>query len=290
MNRYLYSLPTILVTLLMMLVTIAISFLFLCKCLPIKLLHKLLRKLDILDRGPDDSDEKPQSTLHGHEVPMISVLMFTNYLSSICLTIGAAFINTLFVHTTTSCNPKVDCFMVDSSASLDLFKQPLYNTPVNCSNLTDDSFFVCYKFQFDLSNALAVAGGLITIAKLTINITTSVLFWLMNRQTENRKIIVMLIIISSIVMLLLIIFIALLMPQIFAQEVTTVFFFTDGIMLPIQLLVFLSTAAAATLAVAHVYCPTFINKLSSVLFSTLCCKCKYYRYIKCGHKDLHTNV
>ena len=222
MNRNMYSLPTILVTLLLIPVPIAILFLFICKCLPIKLLHKVLRNLDILERGPEDSDENPQSTLHGHEVPMLSVLMITNYLSNICVIIGAAFINTLFVHTTTSCNPKVDCFLVDSSASLD---PPLYNTPVNCSNLTDDSSFICYKFQFDLINALAIAGGLITITKLSINTTTSVFFWLMNRQTEKRKIIVMLIIISSILMLWLIFIIALLMPQIFAQEVTTVFFF-----------------------------------------------------------------
>ena len=85
-----------------------------------------------------------------------------------CAIISMVFINTLLVQTTTSCNPKVDCFLVDFPASLDLPKQ-LYTTPVSCNNLTDDSLFVCYKFQFDLANALAVAGGLITIAKLTIN-------------------------------------------------------------------------------------------------------------------------
>ena len=45
-----------------------------------KLLHKLLRKLDMVEKGPEDSDEKPQSTLHEHKVPMFSVWMFVVYL------------------------------------------------------------------------------------------------------------------------------------------------------------------------------------------------------------------
>ena len=150
----------------------AVVWLFRFNCLPLKLLHKLLQKLDMVERGPEDSDEKPQSTLHGHEVLLFSVLMFTFNLFSTFFLIGTAFINTLLVQRTTSCNPKLDCFLVNSIANYDLV---LSNTPVNCNNLTDGSVFVCYKFQFDLINALASAGGLITIVKLTINITTSFL-------------------------------------------------------------------------------------------------------------------
>ena len=290
MDLSMYILPEFLVGLLSIPVQIAVWFLFLCKCLPMKLLHKLLRKLDIVERGPEDCDEKPQSTLHGHEVPMISVWMFTFYLSSICVTIGMVFINTLLVQRSTSCNPKVDCFLMDTSASFDPSKPAFNTTPVNCNNLTDDSLFVCYKFQFDLSNALAVAGGLITIAKLTINITTSVLSWLMNRQTVKRKLIVTFIIIS-ILMLWFIFLIAYPMLQILARKESTVYFFTNGLIPFIQLIVIFFTAGAATLAVACVHFPTFANKLMSsmsvpILFFTSCCKCKHYGYIQIEHHDL----
>ena len=260
MNRYLYDLPTVLVTLLLMPAPIAVWFLFLCKCLPMKLLHKLLQKLDIVERGPEDSDEKPQSTLHGHEVPLFSVWMFIFYLSNVCVIIGMAFINTLLVQRTMSCNPKVDCYLVNTSDSLDLSKQALYTTPINCNNLTDDSLFVCYKFQFDLTNALAVAGGLITIAKLTINITLSALSWLMNRQTRKGKLIVMFNIIISILMFYCISLIALLIFQEFAQKATTTFFLTVGIIPILQLTVLFFTVVAATLAVACVHFPNFANK------------------------------
>ena len=120
----------------------------------------------------------------------------------------------------------MDCYLVDFPASLDLSKQ-MYTTPVSCNNLTDDSLFVCYKLQFDLTNALAVAGGLITIAKLTINITLSALSWLMNRQTGKLKILIMFNIVFSLVTFDCIFTIALLLLQIFAQEVTTIFV-TDG--------------------------------------------------------------
>ena len=267
-------------------VLIAVWFLFLCKCLPIKLLHQLLRKLDIVERGPEDSDEEPQSTLHGHDVPTISVYMFTFYLSFTCVIIGTVFINTLLVQRTTSCDADVDCFLVDSSASLDLSKQDL---PVNCSSLTDDSLFVCYKFQFDLTNALAVAGGLITIAKLTINITTSVLSWLMNRQTRKGKIIIMFIVISSILMFYCIFIIALVTFREFAQKATTSFFLTAGVIPILQLTVLFLTVIAATFAVAGVHFPTFANTYMSAdpkLLFTLCCKCKHYGYIQIEHNDL----
>ena len=218
MNLYVYNLPVILVTLFSMPVPIVVWFLFLCKRLPMKLLHKLLRKLDMVERGPEDSDEKPQSTLHGHEVPMFSVLMFLMYLASICLIISMVFINTLLVQRTMSCDADVDCFLVDISTSFDLSEQDLYTTPVSCNNLTDDSVFICYKFQFDLANALAVAGGLITIAKLTINITLSVLSWLMNRQTEKRNLMVAFIIIFSSFMLCPFFLIAYSMLEIFCKK------------------------------------------------------------------------
>ena len=228
MNLHMYNLPMYLVGLLWISVLFPVLCLFQFKCLPMKLLHKLLRKLDIVERGPEDSDEKPQSTLHGHEVPMFSVLMFLMYLASICLIISMVFINTLLVQRTMSCDTDVDCFLVDISTSFDLSEQDLYTTPVNCSNLTDDSVFVCYKFQFDLTNALAVAGGLITIAKLTIIITLSALCWLMNRQTEKRKIIIMFISIFLLSLFYIILLTTLLMLQIFARKVTTTFFLKDG--------------------------------------------------------------
>ena len=147
MNLYVYNLPTILVTLLSMPVPIAVWFLFLCKCLPMKLLHKLLRKLDMVERGPEDSDEKPQSTLHGQEVPLFSVLMFMfcfSFVCSIigmifvcsiigmifvCSIIGMIFVNTLLVQRTTSCNPKVECFLVDTTVSL---IKPVLHTMHTC--------------------------------------------------------------------------------------------------------------------------------------------------------------
>ena len=289
MNLYMYSLQTLLVILLWIPVPTAVLFIFQCKCLPMKLLHKLLRKLDIVERGPEDSDEEPQSTLHGYEVPLLSVWMFIFCLSSICLTIGIAFINTLLVQTTTSCNPKMDCFLVNSLASVDLSKPAWHIMPVNCNNLTDDLLFVCYKFQFDLAKALAVAGGLITIAKLTINITLSVLFWLMNRQTRKRKLIVTFIIIFSMFMLFFIFFTAYLILWKSAEKATA-FFITDGLIPSIQLIVFFLTAIAATLAVACVHFPTFANKLMSHIVlptCTFCCKRKHYGYIQIGHNDLN---
>ena len=132
MNLYVYNLPTILVTFLLMPVPIAVWFLFLCKCLPMKLLHKQLRKLDMVERGPEDSDEKPQSTLHGQEVPLFSVLMFMFCFSFVCSIIGMIFVNTRLVQRTTSCHPKVECFLVDATVSL--IKPVLHTTPVNCSN------------------------------------------------------------------------------------------------------------------------------------------------------------
>ena len=266
MDVRVYNLPTILSPLLMMAVLLAVFCLFKCKCLPIKFLHKLLQKLDIVEKGPEDSDEKPQSTLHGHKVPIISVYTFTFHLSSTCVIIGIAFINKLLVQTTTSCNPKVDCFLKNSSTSdgLEVFEQNLYTTPVNCSNLTDDSEFVCYKFQFDLISALAVAGGLITIAKLNINIM-KVLSWLMHRQAEERKTKFTL---CFLILILFSIFSSgFIMFEIFVLDmhVTTNFFFIDGILLTFQVIVFCSTTTFAPLALTYVYCPPRTNEASSLL-------------------------
>ena len=252
-----------LVILLSMLVGFAVYCLFQCKCLPMNLLHKLLRKLDMVEKGPEDSDEKPQSTLHGHEVPQFSVGMFLGFLFNAGALIGIAFANTLLIQTTTSCNPKVDCFLLNFTATFDLHGLFKYTTPVSCNNLTDDSLFVCYKFQFDLTNALAVAGGLITIAKLTINITLSVLSWLMNRQTGKRKIIVILIIIISIVMCFLLFLIISFMFRTFAPELIVVFT-TDGFRTLLQLLLFFFSVGVATLAVACVHCSNYVKERMEV--------------------------
>ena len=262
MDIRVYNLLTILAPLLLMAVMLAVWCLFKRKCLPIKLLHKLLRKLDIVEKGPEDSDEEPQSTLHGRKVPIFSVYMFTFYLSSTCVIIGIAFINKLLVQTTTSCNPKVECFLKNSSNSdgFEFFEQNLYNTPVNCSNLTDDSLVFCYKFQFDLINALAVAGGLITIAKLSINIMKA-LSWLMTLKKEKFMFIIIL---STLIVSLWSFFS--LMFMVFALDVTTLFFFMDSILISIQVAVLFPIAIAAPLAVlASVHRPTPINEASALL-------------------------
>ena len=250
MNLYVYNLPVTLVILLFM--PFAVVCLFRFNCLPMKLLHKLLQKLDIVERGPEDCDEKPQSTLHGHEVPLFSVKMFTFNLFSTFFLIGTAFINTLLVQRTMSCNPKLDCFLVNSIANYDL---SLYTTPVNCNNLTDESVFVCYKFQFDLTNALASAGGLITIAKLTINTTTSVLSWLMNRQTRKGQKIVTFTIISSLV----ICYFLFIMCTMFIPELNVIFT-TYGFITMLQLLLFIFSVGTATVAVASVYHSVTVKK------------------------------
>ena len=251
MNQYVYSVPVFLVVPLLTPVLIVVMGLFQFKCLPIKLLHKLLRKLDVVEKGPEDSDEKPQSTLHGSEVPVASVGMFSFYLSNVCSIIVLAFMDTLLVQRTTSCNPKVECFLVSFFPYLD---QDLYTMPVSCNNLTDDSLFVCYKFHFDLTYALASAGGLITIAKLTINITTSVLSWLMKRQTRKGQKIVTFTIISSLV----ICFFLFIICMIYIPELIVIFA-TDGFISTLQLLLLFFSVGAATLAVARVYRPDSVK-------------------------------
>ena len=261
MNLYVYSLPTMLVILLWMLVALAVWCLSQRKRLPMNLLHKLLRKLDMVKKGPEDSDEKPQSTLHGQKVPVASVYMFLAFLSSAGALISMAFINTLLVQRTVSCNPKVDCFLYNITAAFDFSKQDVFTTLVNCNNLTDDSVFICYKFQFDLTYALAVAGGLITIAKLTINITTSVLSWLMNRQTEKGKKIVTLIIIISLFMCLFLLIIITFIFRKFISELIVVLS-TDGFIFFLQLLLFFFGVGAATSAVAGVHCSNYVKELT----------------------------
>ena len=80
------------------------------------------------------------------------------------------------------CDPDLDCFLFDTDMN------PLQNDPiVNCTdfNTGDNVAIICY--QFNLVDALGLAGGLLTFTHISIKLLGRVLVWSMQPCCEEGE-------------------------------------------------------------------------------------------------------
>ena len=132
-------------------------------------IHRLLQKLGILKKG---AGENPQSILNGYVVSSFAAAMLFGCVLSMTVMILMVFINTLILKESNTCEPGMTCYMASDNCTVDDSK--ILN--INCSSiLANNTPVICYKFQFDVVSALVAAGGLISVAKITIHLLIHVL-------------------------------------------------------------------------------------------------------------------
>ena len=154
-----------------------------CTCwLQDKNIHALLQKLGILGKGAGHTNKHPQSTLNGHAVSRFTVQMLLMSVFFMAIMTVAVFVEKLLLKVTHLCEPGMECFLTDNHFAEYKTSSSHSYTLTNCSDISVDTHVTCYMFQFDLFTALAVAGGLITISKATINILNLVLSQVVQRS------------------------------------------------------------------------------------------------------------
>ena len=121
--------------------------------LPEHHIHYVLRQTWILKPGPNNTNDKPQSTMYGFVVPSSYICMLAKYITTMLLSVAGIFWHEFLLEETIqdSCNPsEVDCFFIKSY--WDLFK---LIEPVDCnhvaSRMSGNPTFRCFKYKFDFT-------------------------------------------------------------------------------------------------------------------------------------------
>ena len=145
-----------------------------CHCLLLQhTIHRLLQKLGIVKeaRGADDTNKNPQSTLNGEVVSSFAAAMLFGYVLSMTVMILMVFIDKLILKISHTCEPGMTCYVTSGNCTID--NRDIF---YNCSNIPNENTPVtCYKYQFDVVSALVAAGGLISVAQVTIHLLILVL-------------------------------------------------------------------------------------------------------------------
>ena len=137
-------------------VTVVITFIaivtwFRCKCyVKEKHWHYLLRKLDILERGDNDTDREPQSTLHGYVVPRKCLPMLVLSVLLILYIMVSTFLDFLFSRKLEdTCDAELAMYSIHKSVEFP--PAILYKTTITQFNT---QHFVCYKYQLNITSNL----------------------------------------------------------------------------------------------------------------------------------------
>ena len=116
--------------------------------LPEHHIHYVLRQTWILKPGPNDTDDKPQSTMYGFVLPQAYtyIYMLTSYTMLMLVFVAGIFWNEFLLEMTIqhSCNPfVVECFFIKNC--WDSFK---FVEPIDCNHVPSSvSTFNCFKYK-----------------------------------------------------------------------------------------------------------------------------------------------
>ena len=134
-------------------------------------IHRLLQKLGIVKKGADDTNKNPQSTLNGEVVSSFAAAMLFGYVLSMTVMILMVFIDKLILKESNIFEPGMTCYEASDNCTIN------YNKTFNTINgsMHNKIPVTCYMYQFDVVSALVAAGGLISVAQVTIHLLILVL-------------------------------------------------------------------------------------------------------------------
>lgn len=146
-----------------------------CVCLKKKYYHLLLRRaFKVLKKGPQDTEDEPETMLHSRQVPEFYITMLTFYTIFFLALASIVFLDVFLIEITDSCDPgaRVDCFLVNATFSVN-------DEPIDCNNVSNlerqNVTFVCYEYVLSIGKAAGVAGGLFTLPTSILSGITFVL-------------------------------------------------------------------------------------------------------------------
>ena len=171
MNRMVYVIPEMLgiaiIDFLLGLVTVAVISGCFCNVQHKhnkidKNVHKVLQWTTILEPVSKDSDDEPQSELHGVRVSRKFIYCLVLYIAWLLFGAAIVFLDIFLIDITNSCDPsvsKANCFLNAGFFNI----SALYDEPIDCNNLDDlpdNVTFICYRYTLDLGGAFGAAIGL----------------------------------------------------------------------------------------------------------------------------------
>ena len=166
------SIPVLLIAGIVFFVVLFNSRFECCGFLKTKYYHQIIRRLLHLEKGPDDTDDDPQTLLYRYVIPKKGVILFTLSTTIIMAMITLIFLDILLIERGYSCRIGADCFVMTSNGDYwsSLYDEPIDNCTIaeevmsnNASNFTE---LICYKYGFQFASAAGIAGGLLTIFSL----------------------------------------------------------------------------------------------------------------------------
>ena len=155
--------------------------------LPEHHIHYILRQTWILKPGPNDTDDKPQSTMYGFVVPSLYTCFFVSYTTLILFFVAGTFWREFLLEETIkhSCTSSgVECFFYTNF--WDSFK---FVEPIDCNHVPSGVYtFACYKYKFDINGASLTAGRVFTISVFIIKALPACFLLLKRCDAQRHRI------------------------------------------------------------------------------------------------------
>ena len=200
-NLATYIMPEMALFILVLLIAFTVYFVVMfnrtfgcCDCLETKHYHQIIRRLLHLEKGPDDTDDDPQTLLYRYVIPRKGVIFLALNTTLIMAMITCVFLDIFLLDRRYSCTIGADCFVITSDLGLiaNLYNEPIDNCTTdiveelmsnNASNFTE---LICYRYVFSFAPAAGIAGGLLTIFSLITNAMSFVILGLKERGGYYR--------------------------------------------------------------------------------------------------------
>ena len=156
------------------------------KNLPEHHIHYVLQQTWILKPGPNDTDDRPQSTMYGFVVPSSYIRMLVRYIIIMLYCVAGTFWYEFLLEETIqhSCNPsEVECFFI--KRYWDVFK---FIEPLDCNHVPSGvSTFTCLKYKFDINGAAWTAGRVLAISTFIIKVLPACFLFLKRCDAHRHK-------------------------------------------------------------------------------------------------------
>ena len=159
--------------------------------LPEHHIHYVLRQTWILKPGPNDTDDRPQSTMYGFVVPRLYIYCLAMYITLMLYRVAGIFWHEFLLEEMPqhSCNPsEVDCFFIKNFWDMfKLFAEPIIDCNHVPSSVSANPPFLCYKYKFDFTGASLTAGPVLGFSAAIIKVLPICFLFLKRCETQRYR-------------------------------------------------------------------------------------------------------
>ena len=143
----------------------------------------ILRYLKIVFRG-SLKEENDQIKFYGYEIYPLNVIVLSLVTTITLCCVFISFWAAFLLEETFVCDPRLDCFVTNSSLSSASAKD--FQTIKDCGEIEENATVRCFQFEFDAAEGFSYAVGFFGVAVAFITLYNNLLIWFMGKVSSSN--------------------------------------------------------------------------------------------------------